>query len=1090
MKTNRISIIAVLACVFLAALGLRLGGSQWPQLHPDEGTIAGWLTDSLEHGYVEKRVYPNGFFVLAKPVWVMRSMVSDGANAWRYWTGESDQKTDPAGDRVLFLRQFNAWLGALTCLLVFGLAHRITRSTAAGLTAALLLAFSPQFIEHAHYAETDVAMMFALTLALWLWARTVDLRTGASLLLASAATGFAAGTKFTLFCLVLFIPLHAAFFTPEWPRRGRAARVSVWLGFSILACVAGFALSNVAVVDDLGWWLAGLRQGAAAVYHETRVNMGQAFGDAWGQTIKHLRLMATEFRGMGMGWAVLAAVGFALAPARLWRRHGLTLWVFPAVFVYYLLRVAPWIRPQEVMTLQPVLAVAAAVAVTGLWQAACRPSRWVRAAVVAAVVLAVAWTAVLGARRLSHFTWIEPRLAAKNWMSRHLPVGRATAHEQYTYPVYRVMEGERRGIGKIEQFASDAVMEKGCDYVLRNDHATGRGFRDPRTGKLFAGYQRQFDAFCRDTPLLRAWAPMGGTAACDAQFCGSHIQVRGTVKPPPGPDLPLPVFQPLLAANEGRETFFPVGQDLGCVMGVEVDKYPREIAIGGPLAEGDPVYLVLNTLERSTTVIVEQRGRNQTVALHPYDVAVVRLTPSAVWPRLSEFHRIVLHTERVKHVNYVPCYARVVSGDRQLAAACLQLGRPDRAAAVPGLLDSPTVAAYLVAVREERWADADRLRPLAEESASVLGDYLEGSRSDVSVGGIAAFYRGEFARCRLQTPLQIAELTLRPESAAATSVIGGKWSAASVLRFPLRLPAGPYQLCMKAVARDNPGKGKISITDMTGRLIASLDSEGIGRDSGELVIPMTVGSETMPVLKWSADTKTTILLRDIELRWNERDVLAALADRISEALARHDLARGRSREALAWSAKGPYAPAAAGAFRSLTFDALRAGEGAAFSGTVAAARAVLVDAPRHYEALTCLAASDPPCAEAARPLAGNRPPVLFGGKLAIVGVRSLKTECAAEVVVESLTDDLPALGIALCRRAGREWKRVGFSSLGPERTLRRGERARLVVRAQNLRDISAAFPKDMAVAVESDVEFFPGRLASDGLPGGILPLAE
>lgn len=1080
-----------LVLVFLTALTLRLGGAHWPLLHPDETTIAGWLTDSLEHGYVEKRVYPNGFFVLAKPVWGLVSKFDEWGHAWRYWTGEADAKSEPLGGRILFLRQFNAWLGALTCLLCYGLARRITQSRVAGLAAALLLAFSPEFIEHAHYAETDVAMMFTLTLALWLWARMVDLRTGASLLLAAAATGFAAGTKFTLFALTLLIPLHAAVFTPEWPRaRRRPVRIGGWLAAGLLAGAAGFALSNVAVVQDLGWWLDGLRRGAASVYHETRVNMGLAFGDAWGMTVKHARLMATEWLGMGAGWTALAAVGLAMAWARPWRRHLLTLAVFPAVFAYYLLRAAPWIRPQEVMTLQPVLAVAAALALTGLWQAACRPGRWLRTAILAAAALAIAWTAVLGARRLSHFTWIEPRLAAMNWMARCLPVGRSMAHEKYTYPVYKAVDGELRGIGKIEQSSFGDLKEKGYDYVLRNDYAPGRGFRDPRTGKRFDVYQRQFDEFCRGTQLLRAWAPMGGTASCGGQFCSSHIQIRGTLKPPPGPDLALPVFQPIWTADEGRETFFPVGQDLGCSMGIEVDKYPREIAIGGPLAPGEPVYLLLNTLERGTTVHVEQPGRNLTVTLKPYDVAVVPLNPMGVWPRLSEYHRMTLFTKRVKYMNYVPCYARVVAGYRQLAAACLQLGRPDRAAEVPAFLDSPTVGTYLVAVHEERWAEADRLRPLAEEAAAVLADYLGGRRADVSVGGIAAFYRGEFARCRLQAPLQVTELTVRPETAAAPTVTDGKWAATSILNLPLRLAAGSYRLCMNITPRKEKGTGRIRVSDGTGRPIAVLDMDEIVRSGGDVSIPLTVGSESMPVLKWSADTKAKLLLRDIELLWSEREALAAVADRIAAALARHDLARGATREALDRVTRESSGAAGAAEFRGVAFEAARSLEGIASTGTLAAARALLADAPRHYAALNCLAPSDPACAEAARQLAGNLPaPVRFGGKLAVVGVRVLKEQGAVEVVAESLTDDLPKLGIALCRWTGREWRRIGFRSLGPEGGLRRGERARVVVAARDAGDLAPAFPSNFALAVESDVEFFPGRIALKGQPGDVLPLA-
>ena len=124
----------------------------------------------MEDSYVKERVYAGGFFTLARPFHLASRALHTLGNRWSLYVGKTTHPGAPDIDTILFARHFNAWLGILTCAVLFVFTKRLTRSTGAGLCAAALLAVSQYHVEHCHYAESDIAMLFALTLALWLWA--------------------------------------------------------------------------------------------------------------------------------------------------------------------------------------------------------------------------------------------------------------------------------------------------------------------------------------------------------------------------------------------------------------------------------------------------------------------------------------------------------------------------------------------------------------------------------------------------------------------------------------------------------------------------------------------------------------------------------------------------------------------------------------------------------------------------------------------------------------------------------------------------------------------------------------------------------
>ena len=163
--------VAGLIVLLAGAFWVRERGIEWPLLHPDEYKITHWATWIEEHSQTESAAYPGGYFHLIKPILFLKSVYVGGASAWSEFQGHRLQAVQGDDGRTFFLRKINVVLAGLTVLLVFGLAYRVSGSAWAALVAAGLLAFSRLHVEHSHYAETDIAMLFTLTLALYLWVR-------------------------------------------------------------------------------------------------------------------------------------------------------------------------------------------------------------------------------------------------------------------------------------------------------------------------------------------------------------------------------------------------------------------------------------------------------------------------------------------------------------------------------------------------------------------------------------------------------------------------------------------------------------------------------------------------------------------------------------------------------------------------------------------------------------------------------------------------------------------------------------------------------------------------------------------------------
>jgi len=203
---RRILSALLLAAVFFLSLALNMRGIAWARLAPDEHRIAAWMgsLDAGEKIFIRNRVYPEGLFTLAKAIRFLErkgEKMADGIASWQEQRTEglaAPPQERPKRFHVVRIRRINAWLGAFATAFVFLAFLEVFGGPVFAALGALLFAFHPLVVEHAHYAETDMMMLFMGALSLWALTRAGRRASAALFLFAAFLVGGAIASKFTL----------------------------------------------------------------------------------------------------------------------------------------------------------------------------------------------------------------------------------------------------------------------------------------------------------------------------------------------------------------------------------------------------------------------------------------------------------------------------------------------------------------------------------------------------------------------------------------------------------------------------------------------------------------------------------------------------------------------------------------------------------------------------------------------------------------------------------------------------------------------------------------------------------------------------
>ncbi len=1106
----------LLAFVCLGAFLLRSQGIDWPKFHPDEYPIGIWIENTADHAYVSDKVYAGGFFTLARPVqWCCR-VARHAVQAWAYHRGATDCVQDDHFDAMLFARWFNVWLGTLTCLFLYGLVRRVTGSGGAGVLAAALLAFAQYPVEHCHYGETDIAMVFMLTLALWAWSTAIDNRRLFWFIAAALVSGFAAGTKFPLMILAVLVLGMGLIRTGLPPRLTGLAYAGLGVGLFAL----GFILANPMTVMDWDGFRAGLTWEHRRVYAEMALNLGVMNNDPHFRFLAHLWAMSRGLATLGWGWIILAIIGIPCALLKDYRRFWPVLLLFPALYSMYWIFTAPWVRTQEFMNYLPVLAALAMLPLVILWRAR-RPLFRLTVLIMACTALTLnAWN---GLQVAALFGWTDTRLMARQWLERHLPASATLAVESYAEPACPDTRQPQVLIDKIEKDEISRLQAHGADYVLRAANVTGRGLVHPITDRRYPSVQRKFDEFIANSQHLRAWCPL--TRHNLATFISPTIELWGLAEFIPKHILALELPQPLLVSDVyenvygndiQRPTFFDVGHKLGSATGLLIDRRTRTFAIGGPGSIPQPMYLILNTDARGATVHIRGYGRKWKVDLAPYALAILPLKRS--WRHISgmPFERITIAAAPREDMMYIPCYARVAFSAAEVARISSELGHVEAfwSSCTDGdLAQMPDpIQKYMLAVQAGRWDLADRWEPMAIQAGAKLNPLLGANPDDVQINGNNGYYYNAFARVRLQkyglsmishdelfkdrlliTGLPgLITVALLKNNVSTPPVYEGE------LTLPVRTARGRYELAGDLLVKPEPTPGSTVATTVI-EYSMNHGETWMGTYSPEppagwmqLNVGLSAGIEIQPRIMIRSTTPARLYFRNMELRWSLKSALESTCQSFGIACAAHALHGGRYAGTLDILDKLDATKGQPGALeiRQLRFQALLAVVQRDSSRLTAAARDVLALAPDDYRCLVVLAENDPVLQAKVDLLAGNlQEPVACGPFLSLVGCAFDPRQHQLTGVFEVLKNETPPLAAVLYIRRHGAWRERQIEPLTDRPWLYRGERVALNIRLSETFGTPVDIQR-LGLGIQTDVQWHPGRIPIAGRHDNVIPLSD
>ena len=1039
MQRPRI-IFVLLFAICIGAFFIRAEGIKWPKLHPDESVIGVWLERSTHDVYIKDRVYPNGFFALTRPFVLAGHTLIRLNERFAYHCGAIDRIRGAKPDGIYFGRWFNVWAGTFLCVIVFLMVSRITCSRWGGLLAASLIGFTPYAVEHSHYAETDIAALLMLAVALWFWVIAQESGGRRWFLAAALTSGFAAGTKFTLTALVALVLVGSVLDGCRRPAAGWWKPLIKAVCFGILLFGAGFILANPAMLLDWKWFWAGMAAEKQRVFSETMLNLGPLGAQPGVKALHHLRLFCGNAATMGWPWLLLIIIGLPCAVIGKVRRYWPVLLMFPALYAVYWLFMAPWVRSQEFLFFLPSFAALAVLPLVALWRSQYFVGR--------VLVIIMALTAIMingdnGLRVAGIFGWKDTRVQATEWLQTHLPSESRIAAESYAEAACPATFNPPASIRKIERDGISSLIEHGADYVLRAVSIGERGLRHPLTDELYAGAGKNMNDFMANSTLLRAWAPLPPQGL--ATFASPVIELYGLKHFAPAISLQAELPQPALIVNcnqnpAGRETFCPVGRRLGCAQALLVDRLPQTIAIGGPEELAQSVFLVLNTAERPAVIDVSGLGVKKKVALAPYDTCAVPLKRSS-WLKCSgPFEKIILRAEPVAGVLYIPCYARIAFTVDEAVRIFLDTAREDKIADVfsKELLErelSPDLKYVLFA----RLGVQQPAGPAKLQIAGVrdrIEKALQAGPALVAINGVSAYYYDRFARTRLQWPYELScgprseqydraplqsadaifELQLSEAQEAdrrINQVPAGEYCQA--LPLPVLVPRGKHELRGEIMLRveDTASGAGVPLTVIIAgenRPASVMQMEPGKKHNFSLCL--NPGREIQPCLEFRAPAAVQVHLRNMELVWSLASALETLRD---------DL----------------------------------------------------------------IAADLPPAAEQA--LEQHTTLARFPPWLALVGFHFDAGTREVKCVFEALRDHTPKLAVTFWIQRRGEWRRRQVQPLGLKNWLKKGERETAVIR---LGTAFGALPdiNKIGLGVETDVLWHPGALAS-AAGGYIIPFS-
>ena len=627
-RTACVCMAAILAAV-LAFLVFSCGRAWQKAEHPDEVAIERWVKETQEEGYIHKRVYPEGFFQLARVFTWVDDMLDSWQMGWNDWVvqpnaqghrkyAEGDDEVLEGGEALLFrMRAWNVWLGTWSTIFVFFTVLLISNSVTAALLGALLLAYNPLVVEHLHYGETEGAMLFSMTLALWLSTLAIKKRSVWWCRAAALSMGFAAACKFSL---AVMVPLAVVLGVVVGRLQGRRWR---WLWAEGAGCLGlagfGFVLGTPMVWMAPESFVYLLKRTAGRTYGEVNPILARMKGVPFAYVWLQARSLLNSMRHVPLlFWCgVLPALAC-------WCRRGLRNYLygvplFGMVYVIAVVCAFPWFRDQELIPVVCCATVVIAVALAWATEAICT-GRWgwkVAGAIGWALALAALCAVGLaGIRMSSNFSVRDVREGASRWYRTCGPLERKVTVESYTSIVGELYRQFPRyaddviALKKIEGVAANVWRDRNISYVVRSDCTPGRGIMNPRTGKLFPQYQKNREEGLAQMKRIGRWYVEGDCRPMFAQVGSDLLCVMPEESAKADVDFfaDAPIFVHWRKYGTHWHRARDGGDAFGPLDGVRVTGRRTTVYLSATAAEGKWYAVVANLSEEGAAEIRWDRG--------------------------------------------------------------------------------------------------------------------------------------------------------------------------------------------------------------------------------------------------------------------------------------------------------------------------------------------------------------------------------------------------------------------------------------------------------------------------------------------------
>ena len=684
--------VAALALVIALGVFVRLGGiSESNSWNPDEANIRYWMK-MHQGGAGFPAVYPGGFFVMSRPAKTFFEKRIRGP-LWHvgFRCKLTDAEYPPRGMEFrLWGILFSLLLAALSIGLAHSLAYAVTGSRVGALAGAISFAFHPVFVEHSHYLETDIAMLFCAMLTLRLMAWYIQSGGFVALALTALSSGFAFGVKYTNIALLpalllaIFITQVSRTFlenkpplgtpTPVWGwsvlfKKAVWKRRSLWLSFLavIILFLVGSALAtpragsssptrNLSSVKISGEQPAqkvpsALNESAArfvkVTKHLRRESQGlTADSDPMtARLVLVMRAFRSSFVAPGTLWTLGVLAGMLALAFRRRFRQFLPLTIgYPLAYSAMIVLVAPWFRTQEILPLLPFFALAVAALVvwaTDFSSPKNRYASWLKClgsvVVLSATVLALACEFRSATNLDGVFAMPDTREAVEDFLSQTQPSeGKLFLDRYMVIRVDGLTNIVADGALLSKTFESRLAENPDLQAFLVNGSLTGRGMLDAHSGRLKPEFQTREDEFRRRARFVRSWGPVNAKPWQESSLqiptfrspiCELWVIDPATDDRLGSKDTNRPTEIPLKAT---RPVFY---QGQGVVEPRQYVEIPptasQSIWFGGPGSLTNGVWLVIRNANESDLEIKTKGYGGKTKSLVKVgDTAIVHLKPS------------------------------------------------------------------------------------------------------------------------------------------------------------------------------------------------------------------------------------------------------------------------------------------------------------------------------------------------------------------------------------------------------------------------------------------------------------------------------